>query len=163
MIKVEIPGRETLMIEHVVLDYNGTVAVDGILLEELKPRLQALLKEVSVTVLTADTYGTVRAQCEPLGLRVETFPREGAAKCKAEIVKNLSGGKACFGNGFNDCDMFDLADLSACRTYIILRRHNEPAVARLSVSAALAPDFLIVAPVLPVVSLGVEVVRVGVL
>ena len=112
MIKVEISGRETLMIDHVVLDYNGTVAVDGILLEELKPRLQALLKEVTVTVLTADTYGTVRAQCEPLGLKVETFPREGAAKCKAEIVKNLSGGKACFGNGFNDCEMFDLADLS---------------------------------------------------
>ena len=93
MIKVEIPGRETLMIDHVVLDYNGTVAVDGILLEELKPRLQALLKEVSVTVLTADTYGTVRAQCEPLGLRVETFPREGAAKCKAEIVKTFPAAK----------------------------------------------------------------------
>ena len=112
MIKIEIPGKETLCIHHVVLDYNGTVAVDGMLLEEPKPRLQALLKEVTVTVLTADTYGTVRAECEPLGLQVETFPREGAAKCKAEIVKNLSGGKACFGNGFNDCEMFDLADLS---------------------------------------------------
>ena len=112
MIKVEIPGRETLFIDHVVLDYNGTVAVDGHVLPELKPRLQALLKEVTVTVLTADTYGTVRGECEPLGLTVETFPREGAAKCKAEIVRNLSGGKACFGNGFNDCEMFDLADLS---------------------------------------------------
>ncbi len=112
MIKIEIPGRETLSIHHVVLDYNGTIAVDGAVIEELKPRLQALLKEVTVTVLTADTYGTVRAQCEPLGLRVETFPREGAAECKAEIVKNLAGGKACFGNGFNDCAMFDLADLS---------------------------------------------------
>lgn len=112
MIRIEIPGRETLAIEHVVLDYNGTIAVDGLVLDELKPRLQALLKEVSVTVLTADTYGTVRAECEPLGLRVETFPREGAAECKAEIVKKLRGGRACFGNGFNDCRMFDAAELS---------------------------------------------------
>ena len=112
MIKIEIPGRDTLCIDHVVLDYNGTIAVDGCVLAELKPRLQALLDQVTVTVLTADTYGTVRAECEPLGLKVETFPRQGAAKCKAEIVKNLSGGKACFGNGFNDCEMFDLADLS---------------------------------------------------
>ena len=112
MIRIEIPGRETLTIEHVVLDYNGTIAVDGLVLEELKPRLQALLKEVTVTVLTADTYGTVRAQCEPLGLRVETFPREGASACKAEIVGKLQGGRVCFGNGYNDMAMFDLAELS---------------------------------------------------
>ena len=29
MIKIEIPGRETIEIEHVVLDYNGTIALDG--------------------------------------------------------------------------------------------------------------------------------------
>ncbi len=112
MIQMEIPGRGKLAIAHVVLDYNGTIAVDGLIPDTLKPRLQALLKEVTVTVLTADTYGTVRAQCEPLGLRVETFPREGAAECKAEIVGKLSGGRACFGNGFNDMAMFDLAELS---------------------------------------------------
>ena len=112
MIRIEIPGRETLAIEHVVLDYNGTIAVDGLVLDELKPRLPALFTEVSVIVLTADTYGTVRAECEPLGLAVETFPREGAAACKAEIVKRLRGGRACFGNGFNDMAMFDEAELS---------------------------------------------------
>ena len=33
MIIIEIPGREPLRIDHVVLDYNGTVAVDGLLLK----------------------------------------------------------------------------------------------------------------------------------
>ena len=32
MIVIEIPGREPLKINHVVLDYNGTAAVDGMLL-----------------------------------------------------------------------------------------------------------------------------------
>ena len=52
-----------------------------------------------VYVLTADTYGTVTRQCEPLGITVRTFPREGAAGCKEEIVKGLEGGVACLGNG----------------------------------------------------------------
>ena len=43
---------------------------------------------------------------------VHTFPREGAAKCKEEIVKSLPGASACFGNGFNDIEMFDAAALS---------------------------------------------------
>ena len=29
VIIIEIPGREPLRIDHVVLDYNGTVAVDN--------------------------------------------------------------------------------------------------------------------------------------
>ena len=112
MIKIEIPGRDDLSIEHVVLDYNGTIAVDGHVIEPLKEHFRSLLKQVDIIVLTADTYGTVRAECEPLGLRVETFPRSEAARCKAEIVKGLSGGIACFGNGFNDIAMFDLCDLA---------------------------------------------------
>ena len=112
MLTIEIPGRETLEISHVVLDYNGTVAVDGALLPGLAERIAALKKSVTVTVLTADTYGTVRAQCEPLGITVETFPRAGAAQCKEEIVRGLSGGAVSVGNGFNDIQMFDAAALS---------------------------------------------------
>lgn len=113
MITIEIPGREKLLqIQHAVLDYNGTIAVDGILLPEAAVRMKQLMPLVKVHVLTADTYGTVRRQCAPLGVEVHTFPRAGAGQCKREIVAALKGGVACFGNGFNDIPMFDLADLS---------------------------------------------------
>ena len=101
MIVIEIPGREPLKINHVVLDYNGTAAVDGMLLKGVKERIARLKELAHVYVLTADTYGTVTRQCEPLGITVRTFPREGAAGCKEEIV-----------NGFNDIQMFDAAQLS---------------------------------------------------
>ena len=32
MLTISIPGGATLDIEHLVLDYNGTLAVDGVLL-----------------------------------------------------------------------------------------------------------------------------------
>ena len=43
---------------------------------------------------------------------MKTFPRAGAAACKEEIVRALGGGAACVGNGFNDIEMFDAAELS---------------------------------------------------
>lgn len=55
MIIIEIPGREPLRIDHVVLDYNGTVAVDGLLLKGAGERISRLREHVKVHVLTADT------------------------------------------------------------------------------------------------------------
>lgn len=112
MINIEIPGREPLAVSHIILDYNGTIAEDGELLEKVKEPLLKLKERAELHVLTADTYGSVKKQCEPLGIDVRTFPREGAAVCKREIVKSLSGGRVCIGNGFNDIEMFDVSDLS---------------------------------------------------
>ncbi len=112
MIEIEIPGYETLCIEHVLLDYNGTIAVDGALADGAGELICEVAKQAHVTVLTADTYGTVRQQCEPLGVEVFTFPRAGAAACKQRYASNLSGQVACLGNGRNDALMFDCAALS---------------------------------------------------
>ena len=109
MIKIEIPGRETIEIEHVVLDYNGTIALDGQLIAGAAERMSKLAR---IYVLTADTYGTVRAQCAGLGAEIMTFPRANAADCKEEIVRSLGGKAACIGNGFNDIKMFDIAELA---------------------------------------------------
>lgn len=112
MIYIEIPGRKPLSISHIVLDYNGTIAVDGVLIEGVKEKLLKLREKAAVHVLTADTYGSVGRQCESLGIDVRTFPREGASACKKEIVESLAGEKVCIGNGFNDIEMFDVSDLS---------------------------------------------------
>ena len=36
MIKVDIPGRESLELDNLVLDFNGTIAVAGRILETIK-------------------------------------------------------------------------------------------------------------------------------
>ena len=112
MISIDIPGSGILNIEHVLLDYNGTIAADGILAPETSALIQQLCEQAQVTVLTADTYGTVEAQCAPLGVEVLTFPREGAARFKEDYAKSLEGEVACLGNGRNDIGMFEQAALS---------------------------------------------------
>lgn len=112
MIKIDIPGRESLTIEHVVLDYNGTIARDGELIEGVPERIEALSRCVKVHILTADTYGTVREKCAGLGAEIDTFPGAGAAACKERIVRSLGEHVVCLGNGYNDKEMFGAAALS---------------------------------------------------
>ena len=113
MIEIEIPGWAwPLQIRSVVLDYNGTIARDGMLLPGAAERIRALSRQAAVYVLTADTYGTVEAQCAGLGVTVKTFPRAGAAACKEEIVRALGEGVCAVGNGLNDIPMCDTAELS---------------------------------------------------
>ena len=54
MIEISIPGRDPLQIEHLVLDYNGTIAADGLLLPGATERIRALSNQVCVHILTAE-------------------------------------------------------------------------------------------------------------
>ena len=114
MLNIQIPGRELLTLNHLVLDYNGTIAEDGNIIEGIRPRLAELSKELSIYVITADTHGTAAKKCEGLPLQVLTFPTTKVGKIKAEEVTKLEGGVITIGNGFNDILMSDAADLSIC-------------------------------------------------
>ena len=102
MLSIPIPGRSALQLQHVVLDYNGTIALDGELIPGVEDRLARLAAAVTIHILTADTHGTVRAKCGHLNARIQTFPQADAALCKARIVQELVGGACCIGNGYND-------------------------------------------------------------
>lgn len=112
MLQFEIPGREPLLLKHLVLDYNGTIALDGKLLPRAAEQITSLKEFLAVHILTADTHGTVGEECGHLGVTVHTFPSAGAGRHKAQIVEGLSGGICCVGNGFNDIPMFGRAALS---------------------------------------------------
>ena len=113
MLEIDIPGRGAFGFHHVVCDNNGTIATDGHLIEGVAGRIGEIAEHVQVSVLTADTFGTVRAECAGLPVDVRVFDREDASACKAAIVRELgSQGCVCIGNGFNDIAMFEEAALS---------------------------------------------------
>lgn len=113
MILYEIPGRDNIEIENIVFDYNGTIAINGKLIDEVKESLNTLAKQVDIYILTADTYGTVQKACEDIDGKILTFPKEDAGKSKKEVVENLGGQKTiCIGNGYNDIFMFEESILS---------------------------------------------------
>ncbi len=113
MINLEIPGHDPITVAHVIFDYNGTLAVDGYLVDGLKERLQMLSERVAVYILTADTFGRVREQCGELPVTIEIFSKDNIAAKKKAFVKKLgSETTIAIGNGNNDWEMFAESCLS---------------------------------------------------
>ena len=109
-IKVEIPNYKTVNIAHIVLDYNGTLAEDGILKEGARVLLQELSTLYSVHVITADTFGSVHKQVEAFNLTVKVLESDDHTKEKAAYVEKLGSVHcAAVGNGNNDVGMIEKA------------------------------------------------------
>nr|WP_317449440.1 HAD hydrolase family protein [uncultured Sellimonas sp.] len=104
--KIEIPGYHTLEIEHLLLDYNGTIAEDGVIRRSVRDLLLLLSTKLDLHVLTADTHGTAKAECEGISLHLDTFPSSDASAQKLAKLQELGPDRcACIGNGRNDLPM----------------------------------------------------------
>ncbi|SMB99780.1 Soluble P-type ATPase [Thermanaeromonas toyohensis ToBE] len=112
MLQIQLP-HQAIEIKHIVLDFNGTLALDGVLLPGVKERLQDLGKFAELHVFTADTFGSAARECAGLPVKmVRVNAREGGAD-KARLVKELGAQHtAAVGNGHNDALMFKEAALS---------------------------------------------------
>ncbi|WP_457620900.1 HAD family hydrolase [Methanopyrus sp.] len=117
MIEVKIPGRGELRLEHLVLDYNGTIASGGKLLESVVEPLRELTEIVHVVIASADTYGTVESELNSAGLNIDVYRVDAGneREDKAELVEEL-GPDVCaaVGNGANDELMLKRAALGIC-------------------------------------------------
>lgn len=114
MINLKIPGHEPITVENVTFDYNGTLAVDGYLVDGLRERLVALAERgVAVYILTADTFGLVQDQCGDLPLTIEIFSKDNISQKKKAFVEKIGGTtNLAIGNGNNDREMFAESRLS---------------------------------------------------
>ena len=77
MIKIPLPGKAAITIQHLVLDFNGTLAVDGAPLPGVKEKLAGLAEVVSIHIITADTHGTAREAMAWLPLEQQCLPTRG--------------------------------------------------------------------------------------
>lgn len=110
MIELDIPGRGTLQLEHLVLDVNGTLAKDGRLLERM-PRLLAALKDrLAIHLLTADTHGRQANIDVMLNLHATRLQPGREAEQKGDYVRALGAEKVvAIGQGANDAEMLKAA------------------------------------------------------
>ncbi|BHH84599.1 HAD family hydrolase [Desulforhopalus sp. 52FAK] len=111
MIEINFSSDRNLIIDHLVLDYNGTLALDGELIEGVTERLQQLSQKIQLHVLTADTHGTVRQKVEGLVCLVHVISEGQEDVQKASYLETLGPHCAAIGNGRNDGMMLRAASV----------------------------------------------------
>ncbi len=113
MIQIDIPGSgEPLAIEHLVLDLNGTLALDGRIKPGVAEALQELAGSLQVHVVTAGTFGNVEQEVQGIPCRLLILQGADQTGQKARYVDELGAERtACVGNGRNDRAMLEKARL----------------------------------------------------
>ena len=103
MFKLNIPDFGPLNLEYLVLDYNGTLALDGKPVKGAKELILELKGMMNVQVLTADTLGGCRKNLEGWPVEVTILGEGPEAEAKMAHIESLGpSGCACVGNGRND-------------------------------------------------------------
>lgn len=138
MLKITIPDYGQLQLQHLVLDFNGTLACDGKLLPGVAQRLAQLAEQLRVHIITADTFGSVAGE-------TLTFPRElvvispsSQDKSKDDYVRQLGPATViAVGNGRNDRLMLKSAVLG-----IVIIQTEGAATEAIQSADLVAPDIL---------------------
>jgi soluble P-type ATPase len=95
-LSIDIPGFGALHIAHLVLDFNGTLAIDGKVLPGVKAR--------------ADTFGKARRSLAGVECELTILGPGSEDRAKAAYVRRLGAGRvACIGNG-RDILVHDVRD-----------------------------------------------------
>jgi soluble P-type ATPase len=110
MIDIDIPGFGKVELKHVVLDYNGTLACDGKIQDEILQLFELLQEKLDIHILTADTFGLVRESLKDYTFRLHIISGSDEAGQKASYIENLGVANViCYGNGNNDVEMLKKA------------------------------------------------------
>lgn len=103
VIEIDVPGLRTFRLHHLVMDYNGTLARDGALLDGVRQRLDVLRAALRLHVVTADTFGMARKNLEGVECELAIIPEGGQAEAKLAYIQKLeTEGVTSIGNGRND-------------------------------------------------------------
>ena len=135
MIRIDIPLRGIVELQHAVFDVNGTLAVDGKPIPGVADRIKALGEHLSLHMLTAGTHGNIAELERVLGfpLHMITIGEE-----KVHYVEQLGPASViAFGNGMNDVGMLRLAAIGVA----ILAGEG------VAIGALQAADVLVLGPV----------------
>ncbi|MFP3896224.1 MAG: HAD family hydrolase [Anaerolineales bacterium] len=116
MITMQMPGMGRVQLKHLLLDLNGTLTVDGALLEGVGERVSALSRQLSVHLVTADTRGTAQEIADELDVDCLRLERGREAEQKKGYVESYGAQHiVAVGNGHNDALM-----LAAARVGVVV-------------------------------------------
>jgi P-type E1-E2 ATPase len=115
VIEIAIPGKTTFRITCLILDLNGTIAVDGALIPGVPERLNELSERLDIIVVTADTNRNAGRLLEDLPVALYTIEETGESAQKERLLSEKGKERTvCVGNGSNDVLMLRESAIGIC-------------------------------------------------
>jgi P-type E1-E2 ATPase len=112
---VSLPGRGSHDLQNLVLDMNGTIALDGKLIDGVADRISRLKSLMQVFLITADTHGGAAGVAETLSVETLILDPGGEPEQKLALIHRLgAAGTVTVGNGANDVLMLRESALGIC-------------------------------------------------
>ena len=103
MLFISIPGFGDLNLKYALIDFNGTLAVDGQLIKGVTDPLNALAEHLEIHVITGDGFGTATAELKPINCKLIITAPENQALTKQHYLHQLNPKETvAIGNGRND-------------------------------------------------------------
>lgn len=138
MIELSIPGHKKIQLNHLVCDVNGTLALDGQLIDGVQRWITILRDRLEVHLLTADTHGRQDEIDRVLNLHATRLQPGNEAEQKADYVRKLGASRViAIGQGANDELM-----LKESRVGICIMSREGAATQTLLAANVLVPDIL---------------------
>ena len=117
MIELEIPGFGAVKLEHLVSDFTGTLSFNGKLIPGVKEKLNELADQLTIHVLTSDTFGSAKEELSDVQCNVHVLEGEYHDLQKEEYIEKLGAiSVIAFGNGNNDRKMLRVARIGIAVT-----------------------------------------------
>ena len=115
MLEIRLPDRPTIQLNTLLCDINGTLALDGHLIDGVKEAVEGLKTSLEIHLLSADTTGCAAEIAAILGVDLKVIEPGKEAKQKKRVLEHL-GRKhtAAIGQGANDELMLKKAALGIC-------------------------------------------------
>lgn len=115
MIKIAIPGRGNYSIKYLILDLNGTIAIDGTIIPGVKEKLGMLSQKVDIFLVTADTNNNAGVLVSELPVKLYQIKESEENDQKVKVVlKRGRNTTVSIGNGCNDVSMLKESAIGIC-------------------------------------------------
>ncbi len=106
MIRIERPGLSPLEIEFVLIDFEGTLAIDRRVHPKAKDKINLLSKRTKIYVLTKEKKELIEERLRKVKAEIVYLAESGSSQGKLDLLHQLGPARCvAIGNGADDAAM----------------------------------------------------------
>jgi soluble P-type ATPase len=115
MISIQRPGMESLDIHFVLIDFEGTLAMDGRVHPKAKDKVNLLSKRATIYILTKSNREKVEEALRKMKVEILYVTEGDSSQQKLNALQRLGPHQtAVIGNGLDDVRIMEQAGLGMC-------------------------------------------------